>query len=587
MREELVFEIEAQIEDLRNKIREVKDQLNRIGETEVEVKVKTERARNELKNIKQSLSSLQQTARAQVRLNTQQAVREIEDLRRRLASVRDIKATAKLDSSQVRSELRSIEIQARKARETLNIKGRATISGVQAVSAQLKILEAEARQARAELKNLNKVKLGELVSSVRTAVLSVRGFAAAIGALATVATGAVIAKIGGSFETLRLRLEAVIGDVERARKVFEQFREAAGQTAVPLDRLVNAFIMLTSAGLDVTVQQVVDLANATVILGGSAERFEFVAMALSQMASKGKIAMEELRQQLGEHLPGIAQRVAQQMGLTLQEFYRFVEEGKITVDEFMRYLVRAVSQISQSVDLSSSLQMLTNQFRRALEEIALILSESGVLDFAKTILRDMTEALRSNRDAIILFAQNIIGAFRTVYDTLKSLSPVLKTLILEITTFLSAVFSLAITVVNGLRMVYYALKQDWEAVDELDKQVKQAWSNTQGLLQEMLKVGRTEVDTEIKVKTPTEELKALKEDLKNIDDLSVEVDVKVNEENISKVFNEVSQEAELKVRADTAQAEEKLNDLVERIKEGVDMPVRIQVEGDVAPAWDR
>ena len=50
-------------------------------------------------------------------------------------------------------------------------------------------------------------------------------------------------------------------------------------------------------------------------------------LALAQMASKGKVSMEELRQQLGESMVRAMAEVARGMGVTTEALIKMVENG--------------------------------------------------------------------------------------------------------------------------------------------------------------------------------------------------------------------------------------------------------------------
>lgn len=60
-----------------------------------------------------------------------------------------------------------------------------------------------------------------------------------------------------------------------------------------------------------------------------------VFKALTDMLSKGKISMEELRRQLGNRMPGAFQTAADSMGLTTKQLDKMVSTGQLTVDKFL------------------------------------------------------------------------------------------------------------------------------------------------------------------------------------------------------------------------------------------------------------
>jgi tape measure domain-containing protein len=60
-----------------------------------------------------------------------------------------------------------------------------------------------------------------------------------------------------------------------------------------------------------------------------------VMTALQQIAGKGTLSMEELRQQLGDRLPGAMQIAARSMNLPVAEFVKLVSEGKVVSEDFL------------------------------------------------------------------------------------------------------------------------------------------------------------------------------------------------------------------------------------------------------------
>ena len=62
-------------------------------------------------------------------------------------------------------------------------------------------------------------------------------------------------------------------------------------------------------------------------MGASSEQVGRALLALQQMVGKGVVSQEELRQQLGEALPGATQIAARAFGVTTQEMNKMIEKG--------------------------------------------------------------------------------------------------------------------------------------------------------------------------------------------------------------------------------------------------------------------
>src|SRR4030095_14480758 len=81
------------------------------------------------------------------------------------------------------------------------------------------------------------------------------------------------------------------------------------------------------------------LAASSRTLGLSSEQTGRAMTAFQQIISKGKVSQEELRQQLGEALPGAMQIAARAFGVTTAELDRMITRG-LDATEFVRRFTR-------------------------------------------------------------------------------------------------------------------------------------------------------------------------------------------------------------------------------------------------------
>jgi tape measure domain-containing protein len=79
-------------------------------------------------------------------------------------------------------------------------------------------------------------------------------------------------------------------------------------------------------------------------VGADVSKIPFALEALVQMVGKGTVSMEELRQQLGDALPGAMTIVAKSLGVTQAELFKLVKAGKISGKD----LVLALTKIGNS-----------------------------------------------------------------------------------------------------------------------------------------------------------------------------------------------------------------------------------------------
>jgi len=73
--------------------------------------------------------------------------------------------------------------------------------------------------------------------------------------------------------------------------------------------------------------------------------------ATAQVFSKGKVSAEELRQQLGERLPGAFTIFAQSMDKTPAELDKALEGGKVTLDDFMKFSEVLFSKYGKNAEI--------------------------------------------------------------------------------------------------------------------------------------------------------------------------------------------------------------------------------------------
>ena len=77
------------------------------------------------------------------------------------------------------------------------------------------------------------------------------------------------------------------------------------------------------------------VSTAMSALSLSADDTRGVMTALQQIISKGTVSSDELKQQLGERLPGAIQIASRAMGVTTMELSKMLEQGKIVASDFL------------------------------------------------------------------------------------------------------------------------------------------------------------------------------------------------------------------------------------------------------------
>jgi len=151
-------------------------------------------------------------------------------------------------------------------------------------------------------------------------------------------------------------LNAVYGSSELAAKQIDFLRQTAMDSGVSMGSLTSEFIKFSAAmksaniPLDQSNELFKAVTRASASLGLSADETSGALNALAQMASKGVVSMEELRQQLGDRLPGAMGLVAQGLGITEQQLNKLVESGNLAARDLFPALSSALQKLQGDTD---------------------------------------------------------------------------------------------------------------------------------------------------------------------------------------------------------------------------------------------
>jgi tape measure domain-containing protein len=271
-------------------------------------------------------------------------------------------------------ELRNVEqktVRSTNALKTYSASWRELAGSVDFASKEFKEATAEAARldaqiAKAEGRNRkagSRLKTGAQVAGTAVAAGIFGGPEAAIGAgIGGIAGGIAGAQIGASIGAVASQLrqalsatasyEAEIKKLEIALKgvttnqieyndALKFIQTSTNNYAVTQDILTRQFTKLQASvqgsggSLQDTKIAFDGIVSAVRATGGSLQDVDSALTATAQVFSKGKVSAEELRQQIGERLPGAFTLFAKSMGKTPQELDKALEGGKVSLQDFM------------------------------------------------------------------------------------------------------------------------------------------------------------------------------------------------------------------------------------------------------------
>jgi tape measure domain-containing protein len=261
-----------------------------------------------------------------------------------------------------------------RARLRIDGDARGAVQAAQAADRALEGVGAKGRVAQGGLNNAasGADQFGRSAGLARTAAAGLATALATVGfrELARNMTDAALKAQG--FQT---GLSAVAGGAAGAASETAFLRSESERLGLVVNDQVGRFMSLagatngTALAGEATREIWLGLVEAGVALNRSAEQQGRAMEAISQIASKGVVAMEEVRGQLAEAIPGATQIAARAMGMTSGAFIELVSSGKLLAEDFLpKFAAQLRSEFGPAIDA----QMITplGQARREMAATA-------------------------------------------------------------------------------------------------------------------------------------------------------------------------------------------------------------------------
>jgi tape measure domain-containing protein len=203
------------------------------------------------------------------------------------------------------------------------------------------------------------------------------------------------------------RLTVLLRGVSSGSNSFEIGREAGADLAFiveqakaapfAMNELANSFVKFKSVNLEEPRRVLTALSDAVAHFGGDNQALHRATIAIQQMAGKGVVSMEELRQQLGEAVPNAIQLMARSMGLTYQELVERVSKGQVVATDA---IARMTAEFERSFGGSAKNMMSTwdgmvSQLQTTWIQFANEIGKAGYFQTAKDGLRELVDLLSS------------------------------------------------------------------------------------------------------------------------------------------------------------------------------------------------
>lgn len=157
-------------------------------------------------------------------------------------------------------------------------------------------------------------------------------------------------------DQMRRGLTAIYKDAGIAASQIDFLRKSSSESGVAFGQLSGEFVKFSAAmkSANVPLEQSNNLFKAVTAasasLGIGTEATAGALNALGQMASKGTVSLEELRQQLSDRIPGALGLAAQGLGITEAQLIKLVESGGLATRDFIVPFTSALNGLKGESD---------------------------------------------------------------------------------------------------------------------------------------------------------------------------------------------------------------------------------------------
>ena len=224
---------------------------------------------------------------------------------------------------------------------------------------------------------------------------------AAARALGGVVTSGV--QYTANIEQLKTSFEVMTGSAEKAAEVVNRLRTMAAETPFEMADLAGVTQLLMQYGFtaDEAIEKMRMLGD---IAQGNSEAMRSIAMGYAQMASAGKVNLQDIKQMINGGFNPL-QEISERTGESMASLYDRISKGKMSVDEItqsMRYATSEGGKFFGSMDKQS--KTLSGQL-------------STLKDNADQLLGSLTQGLSDDlRDELLPLANNMISTLQEAFD---------------------------------------------------------------------------------------------------------------------------------------------------------------------------
>lgn len=236
-----------------------------------------------------------------------------------------------------------------------------------------------------------------------------------------------LGQVVGAYQTLeaaQARLNVTNdGDMAKTAEDMDFLRRTADRLGVDLGTLSTEYskFAIATKGTNLegaaTRKIFTSVAEAARVNRTSTAELSGVFVALTQIVSKGAVQMEELRQQLGDRLPGALQIMADGLGAGTDELIKMMEQGRVTSEALIPFAEELDRRFGPGLgEALAGTTVALGRLKNAAFQALVEFGNGGFIDAFTNLANDLTELLQSAD--FTAFLQNLSAGFAVLIDVL-------------------------------------------------------------------------------------------------------------------------------------------------------------------------
>lgn len=318
---------------------------------------------------------------------------------------------------------------------------------------------------------------GKNASSTISGALGAMGVAG--GAYGMVETAKGMTETAMKVDNLKTAFESIYGSSEKAGKQLEFVKNVSYQLGLSFissaDNAKKFFAAMQGTQIASDANKIfLAFSNAGAALKLTKDEMNSVFLALSQMASKGKVQAEELRSQLAERFPGAVSLFAKAIGVSTIELDNMLQKGTVGLEHLSKFADEVQKTYAAGAVLAShSLQAELNRLETAWVDLSAALINTDELASGVRMLGEALNILVANApkiksiavaflevSAAILGARGIVSVITsiiTAFSTLGGAAAVAKAGMAGFGGVLATILGPSAVAVSGLAALGLAI----------------------------------------------------------------------------------------------------------------------------------